>query len=128
MIQFSLARRPCSDTRADFFPDMLVINGMHVVHVNSAMLPPQPPPISYQSIPTLLYPPSHALPSFFSPLLRPKAPHPTTTALSSHIPLHLLPHLQIDLEEFTHAPIYAHPFAFVEVGFVVGGGDAFFCA
>lgn len=79
-----------------------------------------------------------------SPALAPRSQHqvhilrltehpPSTPAHSAslpllRLPLHLLRHLHIDLEELGHAAVEADGLAFVQVGFAVGWRDAFFGA
>jgi hypothetical protein len=68
----------------------------------------------------------------FFPLLRP-LPNPlrinllseTTALLGLRLALHLLRHLDVDLEELAHAAVQAHGLALVQVGFAVLGRDAF---
>ena len=49
----------------------------------------------------------------------------TTALLGLRLALHLLRHLDVDLEELAHAAVQAHGLALVQVGFAVLGRDAF---
>ena len=48
----------------------------------------------------------------------------TTALLGLRLALHLLRHLDVDLEELAHAAVQAHGLALVQVGLAVLGGDA----
>lgn len=48
----------------------------------------------------------------------------STPLLRLRLALHLLRHLDVDLEELAHAAVQAHGLALVQVGFAVLGGDA----